>query len=157
MTSKTFVFVVTALAIALFGFAALTASFAPVDAAPAAAPTPVSVTRPAAMQSQLSTFPATAVTTDTIVGCMQSNNHSVADIQFVIDQTSVNTMTLKLQHTNDTPGSSATYINGANIVANNAADASDMVQLQLFGAWTCVYADVTNASTVNVNVSALLR
>lgn len=157
MNSRTFVFVVTALAIALFGFAALTSTFAPVDAAPAAAPTPVSVTRPASGQSQLSVFPETAVTTDGIIGCMQSNNHSVADIQFTIDQTAVNTTTLKLQHTNNTPGSSATYINGANVVANNAADASDMVQLQMFGAWTCIYADVTNTDTVNVAVSALLR
>ena len=79
-------------------------------------------------------------------------------MHYSIDQTDVNTMTLKLQFTNDTPGTSgATYVDGINIVASNAADATDLQQFQTFGAWTCVYADVTNTNAVDVSVVVLLK
>lgn len=129
-----------------------------VQAAPAAVPTPVSVTRPASEQPQLAAIAnAQVVATDTRLGCVASSNHSVMDLQYGIDQGTVNTVTLKLQFTNDTPGSSATYVDGVNVVASSAADASDMQQFQLFGAWTCIYADVANTNNLTLTVKALLK
>lgn len=129
-----------------------------VMAAPQAAPTPVSVTRPVSSQPQLSAIAnAQVIAADTRLGCVASSNHSLMDLQYGIDQGTVNTVTLKLQFTNDTPGASATYIDGVNVVATNAADASDMQPFQLFGAWTCIYADVANTNNLTVTVKGLLK
>ena len=51
------------------------------------------------------------------------------DLQWLIDQTAVNTVTLKLQFSND----STNWIDGATFVTNNAADAGDMQQYAVFG------------------------
>ena len=121
-----------------------------VTAAPLAAPTPVSVTQPVRTQPQLYTLMNAALTADTRGSCWELGVYSVADIQYTIDQSTTNTVTLKLQYTND----QATFTDGASLVTDNAADASGMNQYPLFGRFTCLYADVTNTNTVTITVSA---
>lgn len=132
-------------------------STSPVQAEPMAAPTPLSVTR-ASTSAQLATLYNGNVAANGRLGCVNASNHTLADVHYSIDQTVVNTMTLKLQFTNDTPGTTgATYVDGLNIVASNAADATDLQQFQTFGAWTCVSAVVSNTNPVDVSVVVLLK
>lgn len=148
-------------AIALLLVALMFASFnmpESVTAAPPAAPTAVSN---AAAQSNspsalVVAFSPQQITADSRA-CFDASGHEKADIHWKIDQGTVNTTTLRLQHTNYTPNAFADYVNGAAIVSSNAADASDMAQLQVFGAWTCVQADVANSNALSLTVRVLLR
>jgi hypothetical protein len=68
-----------------------------VQAAPAAAPTPVSVTRPAGGEVQVfEIWNAQALTADTTV-CVDIGSASVIDVQYQIDQGTTNTVTLTSQ------------------------------------------------------------
>lgn len=158
MKSKTLLFGSVFVALALMvALSALMTGTAAVQAEPMAAPTPVSVDRSATLPVIASVYDGD-ITADTRLGCVQSADYNLADVMYTIDQGTVNTTTLKLQFTNDTPGATgAAYVDGLSIVASNAADATDLQQFQLFGAWTCVYADVTNTNTLGVKVTVLLK
>lgn len=119
-----------------------------VQAAPQAGPTPVSVTRPAGGDVQVfEIWNAAPLTADTTV-CVDIGAASVIDAQYQIDQGTVNTVTLTSQWSIN--GSLVT--DGVDFVATNAADASDMVQVQAFGRYICPKADVTNSNALTVTL-----
>ena len=126
------------------------------SAAPAAAPTPVAVNVYPSGSSDwamASFWPGTALTADGRSTCVESAGFSIADIQYKIDQGTTNTTTLTLQFTND----KVTYTNGVNLVASNAADASDLQPFGLYGRYVCLYADVTNSNAVTVTALGVLK
>lgn len=118
-----------------------------VQAAPAAGPTPVTVTRPAGGIQVFEIWNDTPITADT-TKCVDIGAASVIDAQYSIDQTDVNTVTVTSQWSINAD----LITDGINLVTDNAADASDMVQLQAFGRYICPKADVTNSSTVTVTL-----
>lgn len=127
-------------------------------AAPAAAPTPVSVTRPAGDGFvSVSPFSAQVIAADTTSSCYDVAKYSVVDVLYSIDQTvlasGANTTTLTTKWSID----GVTTVSGVNVVASNAADATDMQQLQVFGRYFCVLADVSNAQDVTVTVQAIAK
>ena len=125
-----------------------------VQAAPAAIPTPVSVTRPAGDGFvTFNPFSTTVVDGDTTSTCYDVGGRSVIDLLYVIDQTDVNTVTLTSKWSID----GTTTVSGINLVATNAADASDITQLQVFGRYFCVLADVANTNDVTVTVQAIAK
>jgi ABC-type transport system substrate-binding protein len=132
-------------------------AFAPqadVSAAPQAIPTPVSVTRPAAENYiTFNPFTAAVLDEDTTSTCYDVAAYSIIDALYVIDQTEVNTVTLTAKWSID----GTTLVDGVNLVANNAADASDMTQLQVFGRYFCVLANVTNTEDVTITVQAIAK
>ena len=127
---------------------------------PLAIPTPVTApahsTVPNAPEFPLF-FNAKALTADTRSSCFEVPEYSIVDLQWLIHQTIVNstanTITLKLQYSND----DANYVDGASFVSSNAADAGDMQQYNLFGRYTCIYADVSNTQTVTVTVIGAVK
>lgn len=120
-----------------------------VMAAPQAAPTPVSVTRPAGAGAQIiEVWDAVPITADTTATCVDIGAASVIDAQYQIDQTDVNTVTLTTQWSIN----GELITDGVDIVASNAADASEMVQVQAFGRYICAKADVANTNTVTVTL-----
>lgn len=122
---------------------------ADVSAAPQAAPTPVSVTRPAGSGAQVyEVWSSAVITADTTAACVDIGGASVIDAQYLIDQTAVNTVTLTTQWSIN--GSLIT--DGVDIVASNAADASEMAQVAAFGRYICPKADVTNSESVTVTL-----
>lgn len=147
-------------AIALFLMAALIVSpvfnLAPelVQGAPAPAPTPIT-------QYQREDSPrivefwgsATALTADTRSTCYDLAGYNNIDIHYIIDQGTVNTTTVTLEHSNN----NSTYPDGINVVASNAADADVMQQYPLFGKWTCLYANLTNANTFTITAIGLAK
>ena len=142
--------------------ASLLAAFAMVpagstQAAPAAAPTPVAAVQRSPAPEFPVFFRGGALTADTRSSCFEVPDYSVIDLQYNIDQTLVettaNTTTLTIQFSNDL----VTFVDGLNAVADNAADASGMVQLQLFGRHTCVYANVSNTLPVTITVNGVVK
>ena len=142
--------------------ASLLAAFAMVpagstQAAPSFAPTPVAAVQRAANPEFPVFFTNKVLTADTRSSCFEVPDYSVIDLQYNIDQTLVettaNTTTLTIQFSNDL----VTFVDGLNAVADNAADASGMVQLQLFGRHTCVYANVSNTLPVTITVNGVVK
>lgn len=126
----------------------------PVAAAPLAAPTPVSVTRPAGEGFiTFDPFSTQVITADTTSTCFDIGKYAVIDALYKIDQTDVNTVTLTTKWGID----STTLASGVNLVASNAADATDMQQVQAFGRYFCVLADVANSNQVTITVQAIAK
>lgn len=127
-------------------------------AAPAAIPTPVAITRPGnGVAPEYPIFFNTAVlTADTRSSCFEVPEYSAVDLQYLVDQTlatTVNTTTLKLQFSNDL----VTFTDGATVASANVADGSDMLQLAIFGRYTCVYADVSNTNPITWTVIGVVK
>lgn len=146
-------FVLFAVVLGIFGQQA-----ANVEAAPPAIPTPASVTYSADNTGTVSKFWAdnTPLTASGGSTALQLGQAEALDIQYVIDQhaTDVNTVTLKLQYSND----GTNWTDGVNVVASNAADATNLLQFNNFGAYTRLYATVSNTYPVTMtNVSVLPR
>jgi hypothetical protein len=125
-----------------------------VQAAPAAGPTPVSVTRPGdGSFITFDLFNNAAITADTTSACVDVGRFVVADVQYTIDQGTTNTTTLTTKWSVD----GGTLVSGVNVVASNAADATDMQQVQLFGRYFCLLADVANSQTVTITAKAIAK
>ena len=132
-------------------------AFSPVahtSAAPAPAVTPVAVEDPitGAVGGAMRFFNTVAVTEDTRI-CQDLGAYRVADIQYVIDQGTTNTVTLKLQHSNN----NSNFTDGQNLVAANVADANALNRYDLYGKYNCVYADVGNSNSLTLTVIVLPR
>ena len=125
------------------------------QAAPLAAPTPVSVTRPENARGPLllKPFNNTVLTADTTATCQDIGDYSIADVIYQVDQGTTNTITLTPKWSND--GSLLAL--GAAAVSANAADATEAIQIPLYGKYLCLYADVTNANPVTVTFEVLLK
>jgi len=148
------VWVGVALVVALVCLVGLSASMGagPALAAPQAIPTPVSVT-PGNGAPQVATFWRAAPLTANGAGTEAIIAGEKVDLQWVIDQTAVNTVTLKLQFSND----STNWVDGATFVTSNAADAGDMQQYAVFGRYLRAYATVTNSNPVTVTVIGVVK
>ena len=149
------------LAALLFGgLAAITPPAMASTSAPLAAPTPVSVTRPSRENSPwitFSPFNVSVLTADTTSSCQDVGNYSVADVLYIIDQADTvvpNTTTLT---TKWGVGDTTNLATGINVVASNSADVTDMQQVQLFGRYFCIFADVTNTKTVTITTQVIAR
>ena len=127
------------------------------QAAPSFAPTPVAAVQRSPAPEFPVFFRGNVLTADTRSSCFEVPDYSVVDLQYLIDQTLVettaNTTTLTIQFSNDL----VTFVDGVNAVTDNAADASGLVQLQLFGRHTCVYANVSNTQPVTVTVLGVVK
>lgn len=98
------------------------------------------------------TFFNGAITADTY-SCFDLGAYDVMDLQYQIDQTVVNTVTLTMQRYNIAMGpSTPVYESGATVVSANAADAHGDLQVSLFDRYTCVLADVTNSNSLTLRV-----
>jgi hypothetical protein len=123
------------------------------QAAPLAAPTPVSVTTGNKSPEFPAFFNAKALTADTRSSCFEVPDYTAVDLMTVIDQGTVNTVTLTLNFSND----NSNFADGAAVVSANAADATALNQFALFGRWTCIYADVTNTNPVTITAIGVVK
>ena len=126
----------------------------PSAAAPEAAPTPLS--NPVHSEDALNVefWNTTVLTADTASGGKQLPTYETLDLSYTVDQaTLTNTTTVKIQFSND----NTNWIDGVAIVTSNAADASGLVQLNNFGRYTRVYADVANTNPVTWTILAVAK
>lgn len=141
--------------VALTAALALIGSQAGVEAGPLPAPTPV-VTgfNSEPVYYPVKFFDSKVIKADTGSTLFVLPKYEALDIMYVIDQpTSVNTTTLKLQHSND----GTNWTDGMTIVSNNADDATGLNQFTNFGIYTRVYADVTNTEGVTMSVIGVAK
>lgn len=141
---------------ALFG-GMLFAPMPSADAAPAAAITPVSFSGQSGDNAKITFFNGN-IAADTRV-CHDLSNYNKLDLQYVIDQGTVNTTTLSLQWSNDHNPSTNTgnYLAQATVVSANAADASGGNQYLTAGQYMCVLADVANSNALGLKVLGVAK
>ena len=116
----------------------------------AAAPTPVSITQPVGLSPQLYTlFSGTAITASAQGACWELGKWAVADVQSIIDVSDTQTVTVKIQYSNN----GTSLVDGMNL-ATGSADASTFVQAPLFGRYACAYITLGTSAPVTVGVTA---
>lgn len=123
----------------------------PASSAPAAAPTPVTYSGQAGNNQKVAFFNGN-ITADTRA-CFDLSNFKAVDLQYILDQGTVNTTTVKLQWSND----NVNFEDTATVVSANAADAHGGNQFLLFGQYNCIYADVANTNTLGVKVFGVAK
>lgn len=123
-------------------------------AAPQAAPTPVAgVVSGNGINDFVEFFKQQRLTSSRLSQCIANGGYRLMDLQYRIDQGTVNTATVTISYTNDL----VSFAPGATVVSNNAADGTAMQQYPLNGVYTCVHIRLanTNAFTANVNAKRL--
>lgn len=140
--------------IALVAFSLLLAT-SPTQAAPPAAPTPVAAPDTTGKGVVIPLQAATALAADTNTTPVEMLNFKTIDVEFTIDQgTSVNTVTLTTQYS---IGGTA-WEDGAVLVTDNAADASDLiVRIPIFAKDFRVNQNVTNTNPVTISITSVAR
>ena len=127
------------------------------QAAPPAIPTPVSFTHSAENVNAPVRFWAdgTVITQDGASTAYVLAEAEGLDIHHVIDQgTSVNTITLVLQFSND----GTNWVEGLDVLASSAADVNDLLQFNNFGYRTRLWITTTNSNNVTLtHISAVGR
>lgn len=93
--------------------------------------------------------------------CFDLSSFNRVDLQWSIDQNTVNTTTLKLQWSNVSDGSGAvssgTYEDLATFVTANAADTHSGNEYITAGQFNCVFADVTNSNALGLDIRGLAK
>lgn len=153
MKAKNLILTVAVTMVVVMAFFAAFASVPSVQAGPMAAPTPVVSGYSAKPASELTWLAGVATTADGGSTALNVAGWQATDIQYVIDQGTTNTVTLKLQFSND----GVNWTDGATLVTDNAADASVLSQAAVFGKWARVYADVTNTNPVTITAIGIMK
>ena len=138
--------VLVALAVASF----VSASPTNVEAAPAAAPTPVSSVNRADPGQYFMFFNGEDLSTDTTSDCFELGAYNLADLYYNIDVTDPATVTLYLKFGN----TDSALVNSIAVRSGITTDVAAMQQVQLFGRYACAYATVVSTSTVELTVDA---
>ena len=151
-----YLFATVLIAVVLLAALFLAPSGQPATAAPMAVPTPVAgvvVARPESIS--VNWFVNNSRIADGSSAAQYLAGNEKCDIQWTADVGTANSTTLKLQFSND----NVYWSDGAIIQTGIAADsglstigAGQMQQFAIFGRWTRVYADVTNANPIIVTV-----
>lgn len=104
-----------------------------------------------------------SITSDTRV-CQETSSFDVGDLQYLITQTGINTVTVSQQYSNNASGSTWTggnYVTGASFLSGTPVPAStpftNMQQTALFGRYNCLLVDVTNATPISVYASMMAK
>ncbi len=117
----------------------------------AAAPTPVSITQPVGLNPQLYTlFSGNAITQSAQGPCWELGKWAIADVQTTVDVSNPQTVTVKIQYSND----GTNLVDGANVAATVVADGSSFYQAPLFGRYACAYATLGTTAPATVTVTA---
>lgn len=124
---------------------------APVDAAPAAAITPVTYSGQSSQSTKVTFFNGN-IAADTRT-CFDLSNYNKMDLQWVIDQGTVNTTTIKLQWSND----NVNFEDSATVASANTSDTHSGQQYVLAGQYNCIYADVTNSNALGLKILGVAK
>ncbi len=123
-----------------------------VAAAPPAAPTPVSYDTGDAPARYPVTFWSSAVITQDARVCYELADMDVLDLH-VIGDAGANTVTVKLQHSND----NVNFVDGATSNSAFTETVNTLQQYALFGRWSCLYADVSSTDAVTITAIGVAK
>lgn len=153
MKTQNYLVLAVIVPILLFVLALTAITSGPVAAAPAAAPTPVSVSAGSAQPDLFTAYTEEAIAADERSGCVDVSKFQRADVQYLVDVGEVNTTTVTMQFTND----KVTYIDGLAVASAIVADGSTMQQYAVFGKFMCFYVNLTNTEPITWSISAALK
>ena len=123
-------------------------------AAPAPAPTPVSATDSGGNNAVVTFWSGEALTATGASSVQNVMDFERVDRQTTIDQgTTPNTVTLKLQFSND----NTNWVDGATVVTANVADAGAMQQYAVLGRYARLYATAGNSESVTVTAIGVAK
>ena len=134
--------------ITLFGLTLTFGVSAPVTAAPAAAPTPLSVTYSPGTSTLQTIWSSEVITADGCSDLFEIRDVELIDLQWWIDVGEVNTTTLTLRFTNE--NSTEHLVTGIAVASAVVADETNLQQHPLFGRYACLYADVTTSDPITI-------
>ncbi len=144
------------IAIAVF-LLALLAVPALVSSDPAAAggiPTPIADLPGNSQDAILATFLEHDTATDDAGGpAVQIFTAEYCYMQYILDQTSGNTTTLKVQYSMD----ATNWVDGITLVSNNTTDDSGIVQVPVYARYLRIYEDHTGTNALTTTVQALCK
>lgn len=157
MLNKTHRWFLAALSAAVIALVALVASMPSVDyssvqAAQLLAPTPIAYANSGGTTKVAEFFNRTPIRADTRV-CKDLREFKTADVQYVIDEGTVNTVTVKLQFTIN----GLNYVDGTAFATAAVADATGLGSYPIVGMQTCVFVDVSNANTVTITAIGIAK
>ena len=156
MNNKRFLAVFGALLVLALLLGSMLAPLPSAIGAPAAAVTPVSFSGQAGNNEKVTFFEG-RITADTRT-CFDLSNYNKIDLQWVIDQGTVNTTTLKLQWSNDaspTVNPAGNFEDTVTFVSANTSDTHSGQQYILAGQFTCVFADVANSNSLGLKIKGV--
>jgi len=125
----------------------------PTLAAPPAAPTPIAAPGAAGTPANIVFFDRQAIAADTQAPALSLGAYNRLDIQYTIDQGTVNTTTLTFQ----TSCTGREWDAGVAIVSANAADATGVLVLPNSCRYQSVLADVASTDTITITVLGIAK
>jgi hypothetical protein len=125
-----------------------------IQAAPLAAPTPISISYNSDnTRYPLNWFVTEVITQDTASAAIRLADYEALDIHYVIDQGETNTVTLKLQFSND----NSNWVDGVSLVSASTTDQNALQPFHNFGIWTRLYADVATSDALTVTAIGVAK
>lgn len=117
-------------------------------------PTPIANLPGNSQDAILATFlDADTSTTDAGGPAVQIFTAEYCYMQYIIDQTTGNTTTLKSQYSMD----ATNWVDGITLVSSNTTDDSGIVQVPVYARYIRVYEDHTGSNAVTTTVKALCK
>ncbi len=153
MKNKTFNIGLVIIAAAILLAGVFLFAGAPVEAAPALAPTPVANLINSDDGAFFNFQPATAITADGQTSQREVLEYDFLDVQYVINHGTVNTTTLTVQYSND----GSNWVNGVALVSASVADGSSITRVPVFGRYMRVDENVATSSPITITVNAVGR
>lgn len=147
---------IAVMALILFGLAGLLLTLPKVPSASASdlfAPTPITIYASGVRADPVGFFAKKVLTQTSNSPALTVADHEKADVQVVLDKTAAQTVTLKLQFSND----GLNWVDGATIGNALVADTNTLVQHALFGRFARVNAALTSANPVTITVAAVAK
>jgi hypothetical protein len=120
----------------------------PVEAAPMAAPTPLSVVYSPGTSTLQTIWSSEVITADGCSSLFEIRDVELIDLHWIVDVGDVNTTTLTLRFTNE--NSVTNLVTGAAVASSIAADQTNLQQFGLYGRYFCLYADVSNTNPITI-------
>ncbi len=145
--------IVGALVLAVLVLTALSFNTPTSQAAPLAAPTPITVSPRNVVPEFPTFFQTDVITVSTRSDCFEVPDYGAVDLYWKLDMAAVNTTTLKLQYSMN----NSDYVDGLSFVSAAVADAESMNQYPIFGRWTCAYATLTTNDPVTLTVLGVVK
>jgi hypothetical protein len=122
----------------------------PVQAAPAAVPTPIGALVTGGEYSMVPYFASEVITYSQASNSHLTARYSAADIHSVLDHTSTQTLTCKFQWSND----GTNWADGIALFTNKSADTNEITQTEMFGQRSRITCTVGTANPITVTIRA---
>lgn len=146
-----YVVLAVAVPVILLMFLAMVMPNSSVQSAPYAAPTPLAIDNVSGYKTE--TLFSGVITSSTNSAPIEIASFGKADVQYVIDVTDQQTVTITPAYSNDR----VNYTSGVALASAQSADTSGLIQYPLFGAYMRIGVTLGMANPVTVTVTSVMK